>query len=152
MRSRIALGVVLALLCSCAKKAADTPSVDITDDQITSFLAWTREWGELAMRHAREGQEVAARVAPKYSMSGTPGMTNDPELRATLDRQRAAIQEHMDRIPLNDAQVKAWKATVAGLIPRRDDQVLAAARQKYGDRFVDRVLARERDITATLPH
>src|SRR5512144_209119 len=101
----MAVTVVIAL-AACSRRTAEarassastsaSGAVEITDDQIERFIAWSREWGDLARNHYEEGAAVSKRVADKY-MPDLSRMSDDPELRATLDRQRAEMQEHMNR-------------------------------------------------------
>jgi len=165
MRGTLAVAVtaltVAVVMDGCRKKTEATAGatgtvagkMNITDDQITAYLTWTRDWADLAQSHAREASEVAERVARKYSLGDTKGVASDPELLATVERQRTAMQEHMDHNPLSDPQLQAIHAVIDGLIPSHDERKLSSARATYGDRFVNRVVARESDIRAVLlPH
>jgi hypothetical protein len=159
MRTKaIVAAAVIVVLAACSRKAVAvttatrTPSsakgaVEITDDEIERFIEWNRDWIGLARKHTDETQEVSNRVAEKYRQDFSR-MSEDPELRATLDRQRAEMQEHMNRCPLDDAQIQAVKAVYEGIVPQRNEQALSNARRKYGNKFVDRVVAHEREISA----
>ena len=62
------------------------------------------------------------------------------------------MQEHMNRMPLNKAQLEGVKAVYAGIGPTHDDQKIAEARKRYERKFVDRVLAHEQELTAGYGH
>jgi hypothetical protein len=135
------------LLIGCGRKGTEPAS--ITDDQITAFIAWNERWIDLARKHYDEANAVSRRAADRYSPDVSK-VSTDPELLSTLARQRGEMQDHMNRRPLNDAQMQAIKRVYEGIIPQRDDQKLSQARARYGDRFVDRVLAHETEIRAAL--
>ena len=159
----LVIAVAVTLLMACSRKAAEhataTPvagaksggSLEITDDQITSFLAWKREYLDLARKHSAELQEVTDRLGAKYSPAETNKVSADPEFLGTLERQRAEMQQEMNRNPLSNEQMLAMNSVMDGLVPRRDETRLSKARRRYGEAFVDRVLARESELTAGFP-
>lgn len=157
----IAAAVIAVIACSRKGPEHATPTpvagaksggaLQITDDQITSFLAWRREYADLAQRHVGELREVSDRIAAKYSPAETNRISEDPEFLGTLERQRAEMQREMDRNPLSNEQMLAMNSVMDGIVPRRDDARISKVRQRYGDEFVDRLLARENELTAGFP-
>jgi hypothetical protein len=132
-----------------------------TEEELTSYLEWWRDWKRLTNRNAAELYEVMERVSRKYPRDDTRSLAADPEYLAVYNRHRTEMKSHMDRKPKGPTAT-ALNATVPALgpivihpkamvyEPRRDEAALAAARAKYGDTFVDWVLAREHIIVQTL--
>jgi len=138
-----------------------TSRIAPTDDDLTTYVEWYRDWKLLTNRYRAELDAVTEQAAVKYSLEDTGKIAQDPDLLAFLDRQRREMQPHMDRAP-RGATAEAFKATLAGLgqmvflpggmvyVAGRNEPLLAEARRKYGDAFVDWVLARESTIVGTL--
>jgi len=173
MHARVLICVTLsfaAVVVSCGKKefasahraGPGAAGIALTDDELASYLTWSREYIALANSHKAELDAVAERGAARLPF-GDPGkIAQDPELLAALDRQRTAMQAQLDRMPLKGAKAQALGETLAGIgafvaqpdglvyTARRDEQALANARRKYGDEYVQWVLSRESTIVATL--
>jgi hypothetical protein len=101
----------------------------VTEADLTAFLEWLRDWKSLTNRHRAELDDVTERVAARYPamVGGVASMTAGPGALGTM-------------VPLPDGVV---------YMPGRNETVLAEARMKYGDTFVD-WLAREPLIVETL--
>jgi hypothetical protein len=157
----------LATACSNKEAAAGRPEQPPTagaareDDDLMAYVNWYRDWKLLTNRHKAEGDVLVQSVAAKYSFAETGKIAQDPDLLALLARQRQEMRPLMARAP-GGPTAAAYEATLAGIgqllptphgmvyFPGRNEAVLAAARAKYGDKFVDWVLARESTIVATL--
>ena len=148
-RAAAVLLIVVALTACKAKTPEQAAAGEITDDEVSRFVTWNREWADLAKKHYEEADKVSKRIADKY-FPDLSKMQTDPELLSTLERQRGEMQEHMDRCPLKGDKLEAMKAVYAGIIPKRDEQALSQARARYGGKAVDRILAHESEITALM--
>lgn len=144
-RAGVALSFVVALIACGGRKG--TEPVAITDDEVARYVQWVREWGELTKRHVAENDAAAKRAETRYAPFDGNAMSRDPEFLAVLDRHRDEMQQHMNSMPLAGPQLEAFKAVMAGIIPRHDEQVLLKAREKYGDKFVDLVLKHEHELS-----
>lgn len=148
---------------TAAPPAVAAPAAGVlapTDDELMAYLVWGRDWKQLANRNKAELDAVAEQAAAKLSFKDTDKLAQDPELLAVIDRQTKAMKAHLDLAP-RGPMVEAFKAAISGIgsmvprpdgwvwVSRRDESVLAAARQRYGDEFVGWVLAREATIVAT---
>ena len=138
-----------------------TTSVAVTDDDLTAYLAWWHGWMSLTNRHRAELDAVTERAAAKLSVADTGKIAQDPDLLALLGGQRKEMQAHFDGMRKGPA-TQALMGTLPGVgamfvrpggmvyVAGRNEAVLAEARRKYGDTFVDWVLARESVILDTL--
>jgi hypothetical protein len=163
------LAALTALPTACGKpepataRAAPptTGSAAQTDDDLMAYVNWYRDWKQLTNRHKAEGDALMQSVAARYSFAETGNIAQDPDLLALLARQRQEMRPLMARAP-GGPTAAAYEATLGGIgqllptpngmvyFPGRNEAVLAAARARYGDKFVDWVLARESKIVATL--
>jgi hypothetical protein len=137
-------------------------TVLVTDEELTKYVVWWREDLVLVNHNIAEMETVRERVAAKYSFAELERMTQDPELLGTLEGQRSAMQELDNRRPVDGLKMQALRDTVPGVatlefqgdkvvyVPGRDEIVLAAARKRYGDQFVDWIVARESAIARIL--
>lgn len=148
-----------------------TTRVDVTDADLTACIEWLRDWKALTNRHRAGQDEVAERAAARLSVAETHKLAQDPELLALLDQQGKEMQALHKRMPKGPT-AEALARMVGGIgsmvgepgaigsmvarpfgvvyMPGRNDDVLAKARSKYGDTFVDWVLEREGIIVETL--
>jgi hypothetical protein len=138
-----------------------TTSVAVTDDDLTAYLAWWHGWMSLTNRHRAEGDAVTERAAAKLSFADTGKIAQDPDLLALIAVQGKEMRAHFNSMPKGPA-TQALMGTVPGVgamvvqtggiayVAGRNEVVLAEARKKYGDTFVDWVLARESIIVDTL--
>jgi hypothetical protein len=168
---RLRTGAVIALAAAalaCGRsqesvvKVDGQPGLAVTEDELTKYVAWWREYLTLVNRHLIEMEAVTRSVSSKYSFADTDKVSQDPVLLATLDRQRSAMQELDSRRPVDGLKMQALRDTVPGVatlefqsdkvayVPGHNDIALAAARQKYGDKFVDWIVSREGAIARTL--
>lgn len=134
----------------------------VTEDELTRYAAWWRDYLTLVNRNRIEMDAVTRSVSSKYSFADTDRIAQDPELLATLDRQRSAMQELDRRRPVDGLKMQALRDTVPGVatlelqgdkvayVPGHNEIALAAARQRYGDEFVDWVISRESVIARIL--
>ena len=139
---------------------AERPRVP-TETELTSYLEWVRDWKHLANRNRAELEVATGTIFARYPSGDEGAAANDPEWLALHARQKQAMQAHMDRMP-SGLIIKALETTLGGVgrmligthsvsyVPGRDEAVLSAARARYGDEFVDWVLAREGVIIGTL--
>lgn len=158
---------ILSLACGSEQSGAGAPRLRAerprvpTEEELTGYLEWVRDWKHLANRNRAELEPALQAIFARYP-SGDPGaVASDPEWLALHARQKEKMQAHMDRMPPG-LIVNALAATLAGVgrmvarpqsweyVPGRDEAVLSDARAKYGDEFVDWVLARESVIVGTL--
>jgi hypothetical protein len=119
---------------------------------------WWCDYLTLVNRHLIELDAVKQRVSSKYSFADTYRISEDPELLATLERQRSAMQELDSHRPVDEVKMQALRDTVPGVAthefqgdkvvyaPGHDEIALAVARNKYGGKFVDWVVSREKMI------
>ena len=138
------------------------PALVVTEDELTKYVAWWHDYLTLANRNRIEMDAVTRSVSSKYSFGDTDKISQDPELLATLDRQRSAMQELDSRRPVDGLKMQALRDTVPGVatlefqgdkvafVPGHNEIALAAARQRYGDKFVDWVISRESVIALIL--
>jgi hypothetical protein len=168
MRVRTFAGIAIAVVAiACAKhegvvKTAGQPELAVTDDELTKYVRWWRDYLTLVNRHLIELDAVRKRVSSKYSFADMNRMSEDPELLATVERQRSAMQELDSHRPVDGLKMQALRDTVPGVatleyqgdkvvyVPGHDEIALAAARNKYGDKFVDWVVSREKMIARAL--
>ena len=155
-----------ALACGRSRegviKFGDQPGLVVTEDDLTRYVAWWRDYLTLVNRHRIELDAVTRSVSSKYSPGETDRMSQDPELLATFDRQRSAMQELEGRRPVDGLKMQALRDTVPGVatlefqgdkvayVPGHNEIALAAARQRYGDKFVAWVVSREAVIARIL--
>jgi hypothetical protein len=156
----------LAIACSRPREGAvrtdGQTAIRVTDDELAKYVVWWRDYLELVARNQAELEELRQRISSKYSFAETGRISQDPELLATLDRQRSTMQELDNRRPVDGLKMQALRDTVPGVatlefqrdkvvyVPGRNEIALAAARQKYGDQFVDWIVARESTIARIL--
>ena len=139
---------------------AERPRVP-TDEELTSYLEWLRDWKHLANRNRTELEAGLEPIFARYPSRDPNAVASDPEWLALHRRQAEGMQAHMNRRP-RGLIINALEATLPGVgrmvartdamdyVPGRDEAVLSAARARYGNEFVDWVLARERVIVETL--
>jgi hypothetical protein len=172
LRPRILLWMLSALAASataCGKpepaaaRAAPPAAASAaeTADDLIAYITWYRDWKQLTNRHKAELDALTQSVAGRYSFAETGNIAQDPDLLALLARQRQEMQPLMARVP-GGPTAAAYEETLGGVgqllptpngmayFPGRNESVLAAARAKYGDKFVDWVLAHESTIVETL--
>jgi hypothetical protein len=156
----------LAIACNRNRegviKAAGQPRISVTDDELAKYVVWWRDYLEVGNRNVVEMNAVSKRVASKYSFADTGRIAQDPELLAASERQRNAMKEVMNRMPVDGVKMDALGETVPGVatlefqgdkvvyVPGRNEIALAAARKNYGDQFVDWIVARESTIARIL--
>lgn len=131
------------------------------DSELTSYLAWHRDWKLLANRHRAELEAELQRLGNRYSLRDADRIEQAPGLLTLLGRQRGEMQRLMVRAPRGPT-ANALDATLPGLgqlvagpmgmtyVPGRNEAVLTAARARHGEEFVRWVLAHESTIVATL--
>ena len=129
-----------------------------TDEELMAYLTWMRDWKQLAERNVAEYNATLERVAVKYSLADTGKVAYDPEVLAASARGAESSKAHFDEKP-QGRTVDGIQAVLEGLgltIPQmnysgvRNEEAMARARRRYGDDFVDWVLAREATITSML--
>jgi hypothetical protein len=160
---RRACGVIVlaaaAIACGTSREGvihfAGQPPLAVTEDDLAKYVRWWRDYLTLVQRHRLELDATTQRVAARYPFAQTDRIAQDPELLATLERQRSAMQELMDQTPVDGLKMQALRDAVPGVatfdleggkvvyVPGHDEIVLAAARQRYGDKFIDWLLSRE---------
>ena len=163
------LGSTVTLACSDREPPPRSAELQLqataraaqSDSELTSYIAWYRDWKILTNRHKAELDAESQRLTARYSFAETNQAATDTALLALLQRQRSEMAPLMSRVP-RGLTAEALRATLPGLgrmvlsptgmtyVPGRDERVLAAARGTYGDAFVSWVLAHEQTIHATL--
>lgn len=143
-----------------ARLRAERPKLPTTGE-LTSYLEWYRDWKHLVNRHRGEGEAAVLLAAAKYPSDSYAKVATDPAFIADHERRAAEQQAHYAREPkgLTAAALKATIQGIGRMVIRpdgmvyeagRDEAALAAARAKYGEKFVDWVLAHETVINETL--
>jgi hypothetical protein len=138
------------------------PALSVTEDELANYVRWWRDYLTLVDRHRIELEAVTQRVSSKYPLAQTDRSAQDPELLATFERQRRAMQELMNHMPVDGLKMQALRDAVPGVatfdlkggkavyVPGHDEIVLAAARKRYGDKFIDWLISRESSIARAL--
>jgi hypothetical protein len=133
-----------------------------SDDALSSWLEWHRDWGRLVNRHRVEQDAEVARRAAGGPGASDQALAADPGFLAVIYRQREEMRAMMARAPrgltadgLAETTLGMGKLTAGSqgtmvFIPGRDEVALADARAKYGEDFVRWVLAHEAEIGSTL--
>jgi hypothetical protein len=165
--SWIAVATLLtAMACARGNEAevliAGQPPVTVSDADLTAYLAWLNDHMAATNQHRADLETMSQRLAAKYSLAETHRVATDPELLALANLQRAAMQELEVRSPVSGVKRQALEEALGGIAPRefhpgkmifsrkRDDRALATVRQRYGDAFVDWILARDTQIVNSL--
>lgn len=131
-----------------------------TDADLQQVLEWQRDWKRLVNRHRAELEVLAGKMATQPAESWQH-IASDPVYLADHERRAAEQRAHYARRPTG-LMASALETTISALgrmvfgpmavayQPGRNDSLVAAARAKYGDAFVDWVLAREGVVVQTL--
>ncbi|HEX2781128.1 MAG TPA: hypothetical protein VHM30_16630 [Gemmatimonadaceae bacterium] len=130
-----------------------------SDSDLAAFLDWQRQLMLLVGQQRAEQDSLVATLARTGLQP--EGLSTNPQLLALVERQRTAMDELQSRIPRGPTATGLGFAlpglgqmtgTAEGLvwIPKRDDAVLAQARARFGDDFVDWLIAREDIIDTAL--
>ena len=139
---------------------AERPGVP-TEAELMSYLEWHRDLKLLTNRNRADTDAVMGRISSRNPSVDAPTIAADPEWRALSQQLVSEMQAHLNRVP-KGLTASALQATILGVgrmvihptamvfEPGRDESALSAARAKYGDEFVDWVLAHEDVIVATL--
>ena len=148
-----------------------TTRVDVADADLNAYLEWLRDWKSITNRHRAELDEVTERALARLPVFDPDKAVQDPEFLAMLAEQRKdgqALSSRMPKGPTAEAlatmvggveSMTVGPGAVGTMVPQpngvvyrpgRNEKVLAEARAKYGDTFVDWVLARESLIVETL--
>jgi hypothetical protein len=154
--TRLALVALLALACT-----ARAPRLKPTDEALTTYLTSVHDWMQMTNRHAEENEMLMRKLSARYRLSGASQLAQDPELVAQLNRQREEMAAVVAGTPVGP-MAAALGTTIGGIghgtldgrrmtfLVEPNDSALAAARARYGETFVDWVLARKGRIIATL--
>jgi hypothetical protein len=76
-----------------------TGGVAQTDDDLTAYITWYRDWKLVINRQRAELDAVTQTVAARYSFAETGNIVQDPEFLALLARQREEMRPLMARVP-----------------------------------------------------
>lgn len=177
MRNRETAAIVMLsvalVLCGCSSKEHETAAatgspaattstgtkashITVTDDELNRFLEWVRQDQIQTDRHAQENREIVNKI----------DSNTDPAYAAMVERQRKEMEAMKNAMPVSEEKARALVQTIQGIggwradesqievrsvfVPGHSERLLAQARQKYGDEFVDWVLSRESRIVQTL--
>ena len=161
-----AIGMLIAA-CGTEQPAAGAPPLRAerirvpTEEELTSYLEWLRDWRHIVNRNRAEMDVAAESIFARHPTGDVAAIASDPEWLAVQQQLKDRMEAHVDRRSAG-LVLNALAATVRGVgrmvarphgmdyVPGRDEAVLSAARARYGDEFVDWVLARERLIVETL--
>jgi len=157
--------VIAAVTLACRD---ETPAVERRtaraaqpDSALTSYIEYYRDWMLLANRHKVELDAEMPAIEARYSHPEAKKLGQDPHFMALIDRQRREMQPVAARAP-RGMTAQALEATLPGIgmlvlgpqrisyVPGHNEAALAAARAKYGDKFVGWVLAHEDTIVTVL--
>lgn len=161
------VAILLTLTPSCSRKNArlkpdGRQEIGISEDELIKYLVWWREYATLTSHNMAEMKAVSDRIAARYSLGSSDRIAQDPELVAMLERQQVAARDIEARAPLSRPKMEALGETVAGIatlepkdggvvfVAGHNEIALASARSKYGDEFVDWVVARESLVARVL--
>ena len=157
-RPAISLALVALLALACTARG---PRLKPTDEALTTYLTSVHDWMQMTNRHADENEMLMRKLSARYPLSGTGHLAQDPELVAQLNRQREEMAGVVAGAPVG-AMAAALGTTIGGIgqgtldggrmtfVVQPNDSALAAARARYGDTFVNWVLARKGRIIAAL--
>lgn len=153
--------LTVVLVAGCGKHAAATRSsvevhaagqpIVVTEDDLEKYVRWSRDFAVQANKNIVEMRAMTDRSGVSQS-----------EVVSMVERQRRESAEIMSREPATGVKSNALGAAIAGVVSidfqgdkveyrfGHDEVALASARQKYGDQFVDWVVAREDKIRKIL--
>ena len=146
------------------KSASDAPAVTVTDEELTKFLVWMRADYDMGDRHELERTTVT-QDAEQRANTGDD-VANDPQGVAMHPRQKDEFEADKAAMPVDREKARmlidgiecvglwATRGDLDGsprkFTPERDLKKIAAVRAKYGDAYVDWILARQSKIVAEL--